>query len=198
MFSFGSEVAVRGILTSQVVNNVPAESLEVAVGRKSPLQVVIVGSGPMALSLFRNICERHSEQYDVLGFVDTPNGHPVPDFIRRRLLAPIETLDEILLKHVVDHVMIAMPIKSCYDQIQRAIGVCEKAGVESEYLSQPFAVSVARPIHGSRHSHPVVRFKVVDDDFRLRVKRLIDIVGAVLGLLGLAPLMLLIAAAVAL
>ena len=40
----------------------------------------------------------------------------------------------------VDEVLIALPAKSCYEQIQTAIAVCERGGVEAKYLSDFFQV----------------------------------------------------------
>src|SRR5581483_9484034 len=148
--------------------------------------------------LYQKACETGAGEYQVLGFIDSPNGHRVPEEIKSRMLGPIEALDDILMKRVVDNVMIAMPIKSCYDQIQRAIATCERAGVESEFISQPFALSVARPHLVSDASTPVLRLKVVTDDFRLIVKRLIDLAGALVGLAVCAPLMAVVALAIVL
>ena len=95
-------------------------------------------------------------------------------------------------------VMIAMPIKSVIHQVQTAIAVCERAGVESQYFSQIFSLSVARPQNVSHDAKPMVCLKVVEDDSRLAVKRLIDVVGAVVGIILLSPLMLLVAIALTL
>ena len=126
---------------------------------ETPHQVIIVGSGSKALSLYQEMQNGPGKRYSVLGFVDSPNGHRVPEEIQRQMLGPIENLDKILMKRVVDHVMIAMPIKSCYDDIQRTIAVCEQAGVESEYLSDTFDLSVARAQFGTLDAHPIVRLR---------------------------------------
>jgi exopolysaccharide biosynthesis polyprenyl glycosylphosphotransferase len=96
---------------------------------------------------------------------------------------------------VVDEVFIALPIKSCYNDIQTAIRVCEEVGVESKYLSDVFQVSLARPRYEQTQQFPMVTMKVVQDDYRLIVKRAIDIVGSLCGLIVLLPI--LVAAALA-
>jgi exopolysaccharide biosynthesis polyprenyl glycosylphosphotransferase len=100
------------------------------------------------------------------------------------------------MKQPVDEVLIALPAKSCYDQIQTAIKTCERAGVEAKYLSDVFELSLARPKFEPDDQTPVVSLKVVQDDDRLLVKRCMDIIGATVGLILFGPLMLAIAAAV--
>jgi exopolysaccharide biosynthesis polyprenyl glycosylphosphotransferase len=96
----------------------------------------------------------------------------------------------------VDEVLIALPAKSCYEQIQTAIAVCERGGVEATYCSDIFEAVLAKPRFELYGKSPVVSFKVVQDDYRLAVKRCIDIVGAIVGILTFGPLMLLTALAI--
>jgi hypothetical protein len=78
----------------------------------------------------------------------------------------------------------------CYDQIQTTVQTCERAGVEAKYLSDVFQLSLARPRFEPNATAPVVNLKVVQDDYRLLVKRCIDVVGALVGLVLLWPLMI--------
>jgi exopolysaccharide biosynthesis polyprenyl glycosylphosphotransferase len=148
------------------------------------------------LNLYKEIEQKHKADFRVLGFVDSPNGHPVPEEVHRRMLGQLEELDSILMNRVVDHVMIALPVKSCYDAIQRTIAVCEQAGVESEYLPDVFKLALARPRYGTLDDYGIVRLKVVQDGYRLVVKRVIDTMGSLLGLVCFAPLMTVIAVAI--
>ena len=156
-------------------------------------EVLIVGSGPLALRASEAILRDGGTDVRLLGFVDTPTGHYVPEYIQRNLIGGIEDLDRLLMTQVVDTVVIALPMKSCYDSIQRTITACEAAGVRSEFLPQQFQISVARPHLSMAGIGPTISLCVVDDDYRLDLKRALDIVGAVCGLVVLAPLMMAIA-----
>lgn len=158
--------------------------------------VIIVGSGPRALDLYHEISQKDSGGYRVLGFVDSPNGHPVPDSIQRLMLGPLENLDRIVMSRPVDQVLIALPVKSCYDGIQQTIAVCEQAGVECQYFPDAFQLSLARREISTIESKPIMRLIVVQDDYRLFLKRLIDIVGSIVGLLLFGPVMIVIALAI--
>ena len=155
--------------------------------------LIIVGSGPRAVSLFEKIRHANHNGFQILGFVDSPSGHHITAEVRRGLIGTLEELEGILMRQPVDEVLIALPAKSCYAQIQTAIRTCERAGVEAKYLSDIFEVSFARRTF---EDASVVSLKVVQDDARLLVKRGIDIAGAIFGLIIFGPLMLAIAAAI--
>jgi exopolysaccharide biosynthesis polyprenyl glycosylphosphotransferase len=158
--------------------------------------VIIVGSGPRAAAVHERIQRALHAGTRVLGFVDSPNGHPVPAVIQNQMMGGLDELEGILMKHPVDEVMIALPAKSCYDQIQTTIQTCERAGVEAKYLFDVFQSSIARPRFEPGENSSVVSMKVVHDDYRLVVKRVIDILGSLFGLVLFAPLMLAIAVAI--
>ena len=156
--------------------------------------LIIVGSGPRAAAIHDRL--RSDGHARILGFLDSPNGHPVPGVIQRQLLGKLDDLEAILMRHPVDEVIIALPVKSCYGQIQAAIQTCELAGVEAKYLPDVFQLSLARPKLEADVHAPLVSLEVVHDDYRAIVKRAMDIAGSLIGLILLSPLMLLIAAAI--
>lgn len=158
--------------------------------------LIIVGSGPRAAGLYKHMREPHHGHPRVLGFVDSPNAHLVPAVISQQMLGTLDDLEGILMRQPVDEVLIALPAKSCYDQIQTAIQTCERAGVEAKYLSDVFELSLARPKFEPDQEAPVVSLRVVQDDYRLLVKRGIDIIGATVGIIVFGPLMFAIAAAI--
>ena len=86
------------------------------------------------------------------------------------------------MRQVIDEVVIALPVKSCYQQIQHAIGVCERAGVQSKYGADLFESTVAFPRYDAQGDRAFVAMQVAPDGYRLVIKRAIDIVGAVVGL----------------
>ena len=158
-------------------------------------RVVIVGTGPLATRLYDRVQNDPTSSYEVLGFVDTNEGQ-LPPAIQNRLLGSLDQLEPILMQTVVDEVLIALPIKSRYTQIQRALEECERAGVQSRYSPELFNSRVARLRLETPDGQPAIAMKVVNDGYGLVVKRAIDIVGATLGLIILSPLFAVIAIAI--
>jgi exopolysaccharide biosynthesis polyprenyl glycosylphosphotransferase len=158
-------------------------------------EVLIVGSGPRAQALWRTLVGVGGAGTNVIGFVDTrDNG--IDSTTQQRLVGNLGDLEGLLMRRVVDEVLIALPIKSCYQQIQQTIHTCERLGVQSTYLADIFQPSLGRVRYEQEHPFTTRTVKVVQDDFRLGIKRVIDVVGAALGLVLLAPLFLVIAAAI--
>jgi exopolysaccharide biosynthesis polyprenyl glycosylphosphotransferase len=157
-----------------------------------PRRALIIGSGPRALRLDGELTGQSNSDYQVLGFVDSANARPRTE-ISHRMIGDLSELEEILVRNPVDDVLITLPVKSCYAQIQTAIEVCQRIGVECKYLSDIFQPPLTPAGHESLRGFNVISLKPVKHDARFILKRLIDIVGAALGLAVLSPLFLIIA-----
>ena len=165
---------------------------------QQPRDVLIVGSGPRAQALCQALSEpdrASTSDVRLVGVVDSNQGvtaHPV----RQHVLGTLDDLETVLKRTVVDEVLIALPIKSCYQQIQDVIHTCERLGVQSAYLADVFQSSLGRVRYEQTHRFAIGTVKVVQDDFRLAIKRAMDMAGAAVGLVLLAPLLLIIAAGI--
>jgi exopolysaccharide biosynthesis polyprenyl glycosylphosphotransferase len=164
-------------------------------GSNAERMILILGNGPRGRDLLRAIEARPDRRERVMGFLDRDD-RPVPERVAEKTLGGLTDLEAFLLHNVVDEVLIALPIKSCYADISAAIQTCETVGVDCRYLANLFDCMVAEPRYGPRYPQPMVTMKVVPDDYRLRVKRAIDIVGSALGLTLLAPIFIAVAIAV--
>jgi exopolysaccharide biosynthesis polyprenyl glycosylphosphotransferase len=159
-------------------------------------EVVIVGRGPRGVKLWQQLQREPDSRYRVLGFVDSADAFPCPTEVSELTLGTLEQFESILMHRAVDEVLIALPVKSRYADIQLVIGVCESVGVRARYLADIFEYSRL----SLRPERPEDRFAVArtvaPDDYRKLVKRAIDVAGATAGLVLLAPLMLVAATAV--
>ena len=162
------------------------ERLLASVHASPARETLIVGSGPQARALHDRLSMEPGRR--LLGFVDSRDA-AAGGWSRTSLLGSLEDLDEILMRTVVDEVVVALPIKSKYDDIQRVIRSCERAGVECTYSAHLFQYTLAHPRLETRRSFPAVRMLMVDEDVRLTVKRVLDVAAAVVLILLCAPLL---------
>jgi len=160
-----------------------------------PRRVLIIGSGPRARRLRDEIMSRPDGGVELLGWVDSDD-HALDARMDLPKVCSLDGLEDWLMHHVVDEALIALPVKSCYAEIQRSIEVCARVGVESKYLADAFQVSVARPRLEHDRALPFLTMKTFCDDHRVLIKRAVDIVGAVMGLLVLSPFLIGIALAI--
>jgi exopolysaccharide biosynthesis polyprenyl glycosylphosphotransferase len=163
---------------------------------RDPHVVAILGSGKKAGIAWRQIRIHHHSTIKLLGFVDDRDVSKMGPDVAERYLGSIDDLSELLLRNVVDQLIIALPTKACYDIIQRAIVIAEEVGVEVVYMQDLYVTTLNQCSLGQpemftdlapRHEH----YKAAQ-----AIKRLLDIGGAVAGLVLLSPLFLLVAIAI--
>ncbi len=152
---------------------------------------IIVGSGPRAATLAQNLDARPYKDCLVMGFVDTRARDEVEPPLRDRMIGTLEELEGILCSQPIDQVLVALPVKSCYEAIQQVLDTCERVGVEATYFPDIFSTALgSRAFDDEEEAElPAVRHQFVADDHRLVVKRGMDIVLASAGLVAAAPLL---------
>jgi exopolysaccharide biosynthesis polyprenyl glycosylphosphotransferase len=100
--------------------------------------VLILGTGPLARRAWKEVRTRYFRSVNLVGFVDNEcveNGSPE---ISTMYLGKINDLESILLRTPVDLMVIALPVKSCYEDVQRAIHAAEEVGVEFMQFDSTF------------------------------------------------------------
>ncbi|HEY0305296.1 MAG TPA: sugar transferase [Longimicrobiales bacterium] len=158
-------------------------------------EVIIVGSGPRAHRIYQEIARDPNRGYRVVGFVDSDTQTVAAD-VGARLLGNLDQLEEILAHSTVDLVLITLPAKSRYEQIERAIETCERVGIESRYPADTFPGRISHHEFAWSGPLPTVAMKVVHDDARLAIKRVVDVILAGTLLILALPLIAVIVVAI--
>ena len=158
-------------------------------------RVVIVGSGLRAASIHDALVRDVHVGYEVVGFVDDADATPAAAHIEQRMLGTLETLETMLMRHAIDEVFVALPVKSRYREIHEILGVCERIGVSAKYRADLFETELAWPSYKAADAQ-VVTMQVAPCDYRLAIKRVIDTLGACVLLVLFSPLMLAVAVGV--
>jgi exopolysaccharide biosynthesis polyprenyl glycosylphosphotransferase len=167
------------------------------VRHRQPRQALVIGTGPLARRAYEDIRAHTSCRYEVIGFLDDATYRPPAGYgLPQETSGTLDQLEHLLMRHVVDEVFIALPMKSCYQQIQSVISVCERAGVQAKYAAELFASTVAYPKYDAAGARVLVAMHVAPGGYRLIIKRAIDLVGAAVGLVILAPLLSVVALAI--
>jgi exopolysaccharide biosynthesis polyprenyl glycosylphosphotransferase len=165
-------------------------------GKTRQNRTIIVGSGPFAVRCYTSLLAARPSQHRILGFVDSPGPHAVTPLVKERLLGDLTQLDTILMQTAVDEVIIALPIRSCYDAAQNAIHVCENGGVPVGYYAQPFHHAAGVSYMGERALQPFLSWYPSRVAELQVLKTFLDLLGASVLLCLLSPLLLLIAIAI--
>lgn len=158
-----------------------------------PRNVVIVGSGPRAQYIKQVIDQNPTWRIRIIGFIDQggpPGGVCVPE----NEVFKLSDMAGLMADQVVDEVIIACP-RSMLPTIIPVVDLCAAAGIPITLLSDLFGDYLPPPQTTRFGALPALSFAPVHHGvIALGVKRCIDVVGASVGLLVTAPVILLAAA----
>jgi exopolysaccharide biosynthesis polyprenyl glycosylphosphotransferase len=152
-------------------------------------RAVIVGTGARAQQMAELIREHPELGYQLIGFIDNVDE---PD-----VLGPLDEMAQILSSRVVDEMMIALPIKTFYEEIADIVQIAEDQGVTVRVHSDLFNLRLARAVAEQLNDMPIVSLYTGPPiNWMMSIKRAIDLIGSLALLMLLAPVMLTIAAAI--
>ena len=158
---------------------------------RTPRTAVICGTGPLARMQAADLHRHPKYRYQLLGFVDNDPHHGIE--LMGPVLCGLGDLEQLLMHQPIDEVIIGLPLKSHFGEVEEVVHICGRAGVQMQYSLDLFNTDIAksRKIDSNR-SHQVV-LEMVHHDQRLLLKNALDRSLAGVGLLVLWPLFALIA-----
>jgi len=156
--------------------------------------VLVLGSSPRALLLGQELADGGAGDR-VIGYLDD-NFASGSEPAGEQRLGDLQDLERVVLKHEIDEVYIALPMRSHYEQIETALSVCERTGVRAKWLADIFDSARGRRQYEFSENFSVVSITGEADHHRLLLKRLVDVVGATLSLIILSPVLVCAAVAI--
>jgi len=157
--------------------------------------VLIVGTGPRASHVKRSIEARPDWGLRVVGFVDDQDTAVDPSLHNAKIFK-LESMPDLLRDQVIDRVIIAYP-RSMLARLSPVVGVCASAGIPFTMLADLFGDYLPPPQATQFGALAALEFAPVHHSpAMLAVKRLVDIVGAALALIAMAPVLALAALAI--
>ncbi len=171
---------------------------------KDRRRILIVGRNPNVHALIDSIKARPDYGVDIVGVIDAPEstGHkhpsasvPLPHDVH--VLGTTRDLPGILTNHVVDEVLVLLPLKSFYSEIEQILKTCEEAGIVTKLAPDLFNVNIARRTISWVGDIPFITyFTGPKESLELTIKRVVDILVSGTALVVLSPIMGAIALAI--
>jgi exopolysaccharide biosynthesis polyprenyl glycosylphosphotransferase len=159
--------------------------------------LLIVGGGRRGQRLAEQVVERPELGYRLLGYVESDPAFSFYELAERPWLGRLEDLPRLVADTVVDEVVVALPVKSRYAEIERVVACLEEQGVTAHLLSDLFPAHLARAQAAEFEGTPLVSLLgAPGGDWRAEVKRLIDVTLALAALVVLLPLFAVVALAI--
>lgn len=157
-------------------------------------RLLIVGSGEVARIILQRILWSPHLGYDVIGVVNGDGGES--KMMGVPVLGTPEDLPDLIEKHHIHEVMVAVPEKG-HREVMRIISYCERGRVSIKVFPDIFQFMASEVSIDDLGGLPLL--SVRDTALRgyfLIFKRLMDLAGALLGLIIASPIMLLVAIAI--
>jgi exopolysaccharide biosynthesis polyprenyl glycosylphosphotransferase len=161
----------------------------------SDRNVLILGTGPLARRAWREIRTTHCRSLKVIGFSDTSCLASAPSDIKASYLGDVDGLESLLLRYDVDLIVVALPMRSCYDTIQDAMATARAGGIDLYSFSDPFPFDT-ETVQGSYPRHLFAPKHTLRSGLSKIAKRAFDVIASLVAMLALMPLLIVVACAV--
>jgi exopolysaccharide biosynthesis polyprenyl glycosylphosphotransferase len=164
--------------------------------RTQERRVLIIGSGNRARRLAETLTRWTLSPVYIVGYLDSDPARVNRSVLGYRVLGTIDDITNILKQHVIDEVVMAVP-RAMIPEVERIARACEEEGVKFCFMADLFGVRVARTRLVEFDQIPVLTHEpIVQAEWKLTVKRLIDVVVVLCALPMVLPIMGLVAIAI--
>jgi exopolysaccharide biosynthesis polyprenyl glycosylphosphotransferase len=157
-------------------------------------EVVVAGEGSGVQQTAHDLDARGDLGYRVIEIIDAAGSG---DTVAERAQAALVRLEALLDRQPIDEVFLAFPLDRSQPVIAKMVSLCEEQGVLVRLIADVGALPGAWAAADSLVGRAVMTIGSGPDDVTLlAAKRVIDVGGAVVGLIVLAPALLAIAIAI--
>ncbi len=114
-----------------------------------------------------------------------------------KVLGDIDSLTTTLQEMKLDEIAIALSLRD-YDRLEEIVNICEKSGVHTKFIPDYNSLIPSRPYTEDLMGLPVINIRYVplSNTGNMVIKRAMDIVGSLCGIVLVSPLLLIIAIAI--
>lgn len=152
--------------------------------------ILVVGAGDSACNFSNKIKMHKYLGYNIIGYLDDEKklGYKINDV---PVIGRISDLADVIQKNDLDEVIIAISIKE-YDRLNELIRICEKYGVKAQIIPDYYKYIPAKPYVDEIDGIPLINIRYVplDDAYKKFIKRFMDIVLSLIGIILASPIMI--------
>ena len=114
-----------------------------------------------------------------------------------KVLGTLGNLEIILPENKLDEIAVTLPLKD-YDNLEEIVHICEKSGVHTKFIPDYNSMIPSKPYTEDLMGLPVINIRYVPltNTGNIIIKRAIDIIGSLVGIIITSPIMLISAIAV--
>ena len=155
--------------------------------------ILVVGAGELGEKFASKIRENSYIGYHIIGFLDDnlEVGHKILD---SEVIGTIGDLEKVIMTNIVDKVILTVSSRH-YEVIENIVDKVEKHGVKAEIVPDYYRYFPAKPCLEIVDDIPVINIRYVplDNYFNKTLKRFVDIILALVGIIITSPILIITA-----
>lgn len=152
--------------------------------------VLLIGYSRAAEGFIDRVSVNPEWGYHVQGILDD---HRPAGFAYKKVqvLGPTNHLEDFLASNTLDEIAITLSIKE-YSNLEQIVAACEKSGVHTKFIPDYNNIIPTIPYMEDLQGLPIIHIRHVPltGVFNATMKRIVDLAGALFGLIVFSPLML--------
>jgi exopolysaccharide biosynthesis polyprenyl glycosylphosphotransferase len=153
-----------------------------------------VGTNQRAYNYARTIEEKKELGYRILGYIDN-NIYLSQKNVN--LLGKLKDFSHIIRNHIIDEVVISLPIKSYYEEIQEIVEKAGEQGILVRYIPELFDTMISRSRLEKFEDHTVLNLiSGPGDSWQYAAKKGMDLILGLIMIMAALPLMVCTAIAI--
>lgn len=155
--------------------------------------VLLVGYSRAAEEYIDRVVANPRWGYVVIGILDD-NKSLSDSYNGVKMLGRLDDLFNILSKNTLDEIAVTLSLSE-YAKFERIVNLCEKSGVHTQFVPDYNHIIPTKPYTEDLLGLPVINIRYVplNNIFNAAIKRCIDVIGSIAGIIILSPVMLIIA-----
>ncbi len=155
--------------------------------------IILVGYSRAAEEFIDRVMQNPQWGYQINGILD--DTAPVGMIYNHvEVIGDTDGLENLLSSNSLDEIAITLGLSE-YDKLKRIVAACEKSGVHTKFIPDYTDIIPTKPYTEDLLGLPVINIRHVPltEPFNMMIKRVIDIVGALIAIVLFSPVMLLTA-----
>ena len=155
--------------------------------------ILLIGYSRAAESYIDRVLANPEWGYNIRGILDD-NMERGFEYKGIKVIGTIENLELILEMNVLDEIAITLSIKE-YERLERIVNDCERSGVHTKFIPDYNHVVPTVPHIEDLQGLPIINIRYVPLTLLHRAlsKRIVDIIGSLVGIILFSPIMLVVA-----
>ena len=152
--------------------------------------ILLVGYSRAAEEYIDRLCDNPQWGYVACGILD--NHIPAGTVYKGvKVLGSLGNLEYILPENKLDEIAITLSLKD-YDNLENIVAICEKSGVHTKFIPDYNSLIPSKPYTEDLIGLPVINIRYVPltNTGNILIKRVVDVVGSLIGIVVTSPIML--------